>query len=245
VEAVLGGLRLQAVGSLVVAVTGAAGVVTITTPEGSTWAAPRDRAVRLADGHTLALGLPEAGLRSYVAVRGGLDLAPTLGSRSPDTLAALGPDPLRAGTLLPVGRPPGTAVSPWPDPVADREDGPVTLRAITGPRESWFTPQARTSFLTQVWTVTDDADRVGVRLAGEPLTRATAGELPSEGTVAGAVQVTASGQPVVFLADHPVSGGYPVIAVVREDDLGRAAQLRPGDQVRFAVSRAEGPVRAG
>jgi allophanate hydrolase subunit 2 len=81
--------------------------------------------------------------------------------------------------------------------------------------------------------VSADSDRVGLRLAGPPLDRARLDELPSEGLVPGAVQVPPDGTPVLFLADHPVTGGYPVLAVVTTDDLPAAAQLRPGDMVRF------------
>ena len=88
----------------------------------------------------------------------------------------------------------------------------------------------------QNWTVSQDSDRVGIRLDGaEPLPRAVAGELPSEGMVPGGLQVPPEGKPVLFLADHPVTGGYPVIAVVASGSIPQAAQLRPGDTVQFWV----------
>jgi allophanate hydrolase subunit 2 len=112
---------------------------------------------------------------------------------------------------------------------------PAELRVVAGPRDDWFAPQALDRLRSAVWEVTSDSNRSGLRLAGPDLSRARPGELPSEGMPLGALQVPPSGQPILFLADHPVTGGYPVIAVVATADIGRAAQLRPGDRVRFRV----------
>jgi biotin-dependent carboxylase-like uncharacterized protein len=186
-------------------------------------------------GEQLRLGPAEAGLRTYLAVAGGVDVPAVLGSRATDTLAGLGPDPLRKGDRLPVGRArgeaPGVDSAPVPAPVAD----PV-LRVTPGPRENWFGEDALRTLLGAAWDVTSDADRVGVRLDGPRLERRpeyAERELLSEGMVDGALQVPPSGRPVLFLADHPVTGGYPVIAIVAEDDLPAAAQLRPGARLRF------------
>jgi biotin-dependent carboxylase-like uncharacterized protein len=165
-------------------------------------------------------------------VRGGVDVAPVLGSRSTDTLSGLGPAPLRAGDELPVGALAGA--EPFVDvaPVRAPSSSPV-LRVLPGPRRDWLAPAAWTALTGAGWTVTTDSDRVGLRLGGPRLERARDGELPSEGLVPGAVQVPPDGAPVLFLADHPVTGGYPVLAVVASADLPAAAQLRPGDRVRF------------
>jgi biotin-dependent carboxylase-like uncharacterized protein len=186
-------------------------------------------------GAELRLDAPAAGLRTYLAVAGGIDVAPVLGSRSTDTLAGLGPGRLQAGDRLSVGRhhgeAPGVDAVPVAAPVAD----PV-LHVLPGPRADWFGEAARAALLGQSWEVTSDADRVGIRLDGPRLerTEAAAGrELPSEGMVEGALQVPPEGRPVLFLADHPVTGGYPVIAIVAERDIPAAAQLRPGSRVRF------------
>lgn len=204
------------------------------------------RPFALLDGELLTLGAPTTGLRSYVAVRGGFDVGPVLGSRSTDTLSGLGPAPLAQGALLPVG-----AVQGLP-PVGSPEEtmlrlgaGTTKLRITLGPRDDWFTASAINAFLSREWRVTNQSDRVGVRLAsgiGSTLTenagvveRSRSGELPSEGTVAGALQIPPSGQPVLFLADHPVTGGYPVIAVVVAEDVSLAAQLPPGHLVRFLL----------
>jgi allophanate hydrolase subunit 2 len=159
-----------------------------------------------------------------------------LGSRSTDTLSGLGPAPLAAGDRLPVGalagEEPVVDVAAVRPPAAD----PV-LRVLPGPRRDWLEPTAWTALTTASWTVSTDSDRVGLRLDGPRLERARAEELPSEGLVPGALQVPPDGAPVLFLADHPVTGGYPVLAVVVTADLPAAAQLRPGDSVRFRPAR--------
>jgi biotin-dependent carboxylase-like uncharacterized protein len=231
VEVTAGGLRLRAERTLLVAVTGAPAPVTV---DGR--AAPFAAPLTLAPGAVLALGMPPVGLRSYLAVRGGIDVPPVLGSRSTDTLSGLGPAPLAAGNRLPVG---GLAAGePFVDVAAVRppSSAPV-LRVLPGPRRDWLTPDAWSALTAREWSVTADSNRVGLRLAGPALGRAREDELPSEGLVPGALQVPPDGAPVLFLADHPVTGGYPVLAVVATADLPAAAQLRPGDTVRFRPAR--------
>ncbi len=195
-------------------------------------------------GAVLRLGAPAAGLRSYLAVAGGIDVRPALGSRSADRLSGLGPQPLRPGDRLPVGRArsrirDSPAESARIDLAAVATD-PVPLRVIAGPRDDWFARDALAVLQAEDYRVTPASDRTGLRLAGPALTRSPSrpGELPSEGVAAGSLQVTHVGQPILLLADHPTTGGYPVIAVVVSADLGLAAQLRPGQRIRFAVSRA-------
>ena len=178
-------------------------------------------------------------LRSYVAVRGGLLVAPVLGSASRDTLAKIGPPTLAAGQRLPIGAAPTGSAVGAPDrspPPLPRAGDTVTLDVVLGPRTDWFTPEAVALLAAQPWRVTPQQDRVGMRLLGEqPLARTQTQELPSEGTVTGAIQVPASGQPVLFLADHPLTGGYPVIGSVAVHHLDLAAQLPVGAHVRFRV----------
>jgi biotin-dependent carboxylase-like uncharacterized protein len=226
-EVTAGGLRLRAGRTVLVAVTGAPVPVEV-DGRPAPFAAP----MTLRAGSVLALGQPRRGLRSYVAVRGGIDVAPVLGSRSTDTLSGLGPPPVAAGTLLPVGdlaadEPFVDVAAVWPPP-----DEPV-LRVLPGPRRDWLAGTAWSALTSGAWTVAADSDRVGLRLSGPRLDRARDDELPSEGLVPGALQVPPDGAPVLFLADHPVTGGYPVLAVVVTADLPLAAQLRPGDEVRF------------
>jgi biotin-dependent carboxylase-like uncharacterized protein len=227
VEATAGGLRVRAERTVLVAVTGAEVPVDV---DGRP--APRNAPVVVVAGSVLGLGVPARGLRAYLAVRGGVAVPPVLGSRSTDALSGLGPPPLAAGDRLPVGD--LAAGQPFVDvaPVAPVPDRPV-LRVLPGPRRDWLAPDAWTALREAAWTVTADSDRVGLRLAGPRLLRAREDELPSEGLVPGAVQVPPDGAPVLFLADHPVTGGYPVLAVVVTDDLPLAAQLRPGDGLRF------------
>ncbi len=113
----------------------------------------------------------------------------------------------------------------------------VELRAIAGPRDDWFAAGALETLAACEYLVSAASSRSGLRLTGPPLRRARPDELPSEGVATGSLQVTHEGQPILLLADHPTTGGYPVIAVVRSADLGLAAQLRPGQRVRFSVAR--------
>lgn len=237
-EALAGGLQLSSQGSTVLAVAGATGPLTLTRADGRAWPVERNQAVALTDGDRLTLGQPVTGLRSYVALRGGFDIAPVLGSASRDTLAKIGPPALAVGQQLPVGDARASSAVAAPElapPLLPRAGDTVTLDITLGPRTDWFTPAAVALLAAQRWQVTQQADRVGLRLLGEvALTRAQTQELPSEGTATGAIQVPASGQPVLFLADHPLTGGYPVIGCVAPWHLDLAAQIPPGAWIRFA-----------
>ena len=233
-EVLLGGLTLRARGRLTVAVTGAPAPASV---DGRPVA--HATLVDLPDGATLTLGMPATGLRTYLTVRGGIDVPPVLGSRSTDTLSQLGPPPVRVGDVLPVG-PPGPDF-PTVDHVpyaAAHPEGVTVLEVLPGPRAPWVGgwETGLGGLLGPDRAVAGDSDRVGVRLRGTPVRRAepwVGAELPSEGMVRGAVQVPPGGEPVVFLADHPVTGGYPVVGVLTASGCDRAAQLRPGDTVRL------------
>ena len=227
IEVTFGGLALRAGARLTVALAGAPAPADVDgTPVG------HHALVDLRPGQVLRLGVPPTGLRSYLAVRGGVHVAPVLGSRSTDTLSRLGPAPLRAGDRVPIG-PPGPD-QPVVDVAAVAAPSPApVLRVLPGRRCDWLAPSAWTALTTRDWSVSPASDRVGLRLTGPALDRTRAEELPSEGLVPGAVQVPPDGAPVLFLADHPVTGGYPVLAVVVTAGLGAAAQARPGDVLRF------------
>ncbi|WER44937.1 5-oxoprolinase subunit PxpB [Cupriavidus sp. WKF15] len=241
-ETVGGGLQLQSLGETVVAVTGADAPLTLRTADGRQWCPPSHQALALADGDVLGIGQPAAGARCYVAARGGFAVAPVLGSCATDTLAGVGPAPLAVGDVLGLHPAPASAVVGEPTlPAADLPtlEQEVVLDVVMGPRTDWFTPQAVACLAAQRWQVTPQSNRVGLRLAGDtPLERAIGGELPSEGTALGALQVPPSGQPVLFLADHPLTGGYPVIATVAPYHLDRAGQIPVGAWLRFNPIRA-------
>lgn len=232
VEVTLGGFAARASAPLTIAVTGAPCPVTV---DGRA-AAPHS-VVRVPAGAEFRLGTPGRGLRSYVAVRGGIAVAPVLGSRSTDVLAGLGPEILRPHTVLPVGPPPEEFPVVDSVPVRPLPTDTVSLRVVPGPRDDWFTTGALETLLGERYTVTSECDRVGMRLDGPELPRSGVGELPSEGMMPGALQVPPTGTPTLFLADHPVTGGYPVIAVVLGSDVDKAAQARPGMRLRFTPSR--------
>jgi biotin-dependent carboxylase-like uncharacterized protein len=230
-EVLLGGVTLRALRPVTMAVTGAPAPAELDgRPVGHA------AVLELTTGARLRLGFADTGLRTYLAVRGGLAVPPVLGSRSRDTLSGLGPEPVRAGMVLPVG--PTPAQLPLVDlaPLPRSTDEPLTARVILGPRDDWFVDPGL--LCVGSWQVSPQADRVGVRLdraanSGPPLRRAGSRELPTEGTALGAIQVPPDGRPVVFLADHPITGGYPVIAVVVTADVDAIAQARPGRLLRF------------
>ncbi|HSW16926.1 MAG TPA: 5-oxoprolinase/urea amidolyase family protein [Ramlibacter sp.] len=237
VEIAYGGFQLVCRGEAVVAFTGADAPIELASAGGARSAVPGYHAIALSDGDSLTLAAPRAGVRSYLAVRGGFAIAPVLGSCSTDTLAHVGPAPIAAGDVLPV-RPVarGAIVGLHEQPPADLPtvQQTVTLDVVMGPRTDWFTPEAVALLASQVWKATPQSSRVGLRLAGEQaLVRANPAELPSEGTVLGALQVPPNGQPVLFLADHPLTGGYPVIGAVATYHLDRAGQIPIGASVRF------------
>ena len=297
VELLHGGFSVRALRRTVVALTGATGPLTLRDGLGRLLQAVRHQPLALDPGDVLTVGAPERGLRTYLGVRGGLAVAPVLGSGATDTLAGVGPEPLQAGQRLRAGRlirgaveapeagsptlevllphlpetspgarGAGDGTSVRGDAQTQVTDGDVrpgsgtahvavqgtaaadhpaawrhaiVLDITLGPRTDWFDDESLWRLVQQGWQVTQQSSRVGLRLQGEaPLQRAAAYagvELPSEGTALGALQVPANGQPVLFLADHPLTGGYPVIGCVAPYHLDRAAQLPAGTFVRFRV----------
>ncbi|MBM7367475.1 biotin-dependent carboxyltransferase family protein [Gordonia hydrophobica] len=232
IEVTLGGFRARAVGRMLIAVTGPAVRVRVGGTDVGSHAAA---AVR--DGDLVELLAPNRGCRNYLAVRGGLDVMPELGSRATDTLSGLGPAALRTDDVVPIG----AQESAWPAtvlaPVGSSADI-VDLIADPGPRDDRLVDVG--ALTVGHWTVTAASNRVGLRLdrvdaSPLPRHRADLPELRSEGVPLGGVQIPPSGQPVVFLADHPVTGGYPVVAVLTPESVCRAAQLTAGDVVRVLL----------
>ncbi|MFI5476750.1 biotin-dependent carboxyltransferase family protein [Streptomyces cacaoi] len=230
-ETTLNGCALRPRSDVTIAVGGAPCRVTV-DGRPVAWGAP----VRVRAGTLLDLGPAVSGVRTYVALAGGIIVEPVLGSRSTDLLSGLGPAPLTDGTVLPLGRElvPHARVDVAPQPAPPAE---LVLRVTLGPRDDWFTPDALRAFTSRTFLVSSASNRIGLRTEGPALERARSGELASEGMVLGAVQVPPAGRPVVFLADHPTTGGYPVIGVVRAGDLAAAAQAVPGTPVRFVAVR--------
>jgi biotin-dependent carboxylase-like uncharacterized protein len=226
-EILLGGFAARATALLTVALAGAAAPATVDgTPVG------HHSVILLRPGQELRLGPPPAGLRTYLAVRGGVDVAPVLGSRSTDVLSGLGPPRPAKGDELPIGPEPPTFPLIDVAPVAPPPAGLVTLRVVAGPRDDHAADPR--GLAGTIWSASARTDRVGMRLEGATLAVPDgAGSLPSEGIARGAIQLPPGGEPVVFLADHPVTGGYPVVAVVADADVDRASQIRPGQPVRF------------
>ncbi|BBH65525.1 allophanate hydrolase [Actinoplanes sp. OR16] len=222
-ETTLMGCKLRFETAATVAVTGAAATVKLDKEPalGPVVAVPA--------GGVLEIGRATGGVRSYIAVAGGIAVEPVLGSRSTDTLSDLGPAKLADGMTLPIG----SAIISNGAPsdysrVAPGSGEEIVLGVRLGPRDDWFDVAG---LFGTPYKISPLSNRVGARMAGTALTRTKVGELPSEGVVLGSVQVPADGQPIVFLADHPTTGGYPVIGVV--GDVTPLAQARPGTTVRF------------
>ncbi|GAU67411.1 hypothetical protein SSP35_04_05020 [Streptomyces sp. NBRC 110611] len=230
-ETTLTGCAVRVRTATTVAVTGAPCPVTV-DGRPAPWGAP----VRVPAGAVLDAGPATHGVRCHLAFAGGIDAAEVLGSRATDLLSGLGPEPLTDGAVLPLGAPyapsAGADAVPHPGPVAE-----LLLPFLPGPRDDWFTDAGLRTLATGRFRVSPASNRIGLRTAGPALERARHGELPSEGMPLGALQVPPDGLPVLFLHDHPTTGGYPVVGVVPERHLARAAQAAPGTPVRFLRMR--------
>jgi len=213
---------------------------------------PRNRPVLLAPGTRLSIGRVARGARAYLAVAGGIDVAPVLGSRStflPGRFGGLEGRALRRGDVLPLledvaelsqerfgalkisdGR--SVRWSTPPQTVPDRE--PILIHAIEGQHFAGFDAASQRAFFDAVWRIAPESNRMGFRLVGPVLARANGDEILSGPTALGTVQVPASGAPIALMADHQTTGGYPRIAEIAYADVPRLAQLAPGGTVHFA-----------
>ncbi|WP_182084151.1 carboxyltransferase domain-containing protein [Aureimonas sp. ME7] len=242
-EIVAGGFAFEADGPAVVAIAGTDAVLEIRDAAGRARQTAAGRPVPLEVGDRVTLRAPRHGLRTYLSVRGGFRVAPVLGSASVDSLARLGPEPVVAGAslaVLPFAGHTAVGAPESPPPGLPAPGDTVVLDVVMGPRTEWFTAAGIETLTAQEWTVTPLSNRVGLRIEGEvPLERLDPkAELPSEGTANGAIQVPHNGQPVLFLADHPLTGGYPVIATLAEHHLDLAAQIPVGARIRFRAIRS-------
>ncbi|KAE8382423.1 allophanate hydrolase subunit 2-domain-containing protein [Aspergillus bertholletiae] len=239
-ELTSGGFSFESASQTVIGCTGALCPITIKDAKGHTTEILETyQPIALEPGDVVTLGHPRAGMRTYLAVRGGFEINPILDSISTDTLAAVGPPPVSAGSILILKNAQGGLRS-----VSIHEalaftlpsaGDVVILDVILGPRTDWFTGEGLETFIQQRWRVTAESSRVGIRLSGDiSIERKDHNaELPSEGTVTGAIQVPHNGQPVLFLADHPLTGGYPVIGAVAEYHLDLTGQLPVNTMVQF------------
>jgi antagonist of KipI len=231
-EVTLVGPEVEAVGDVVCAVAGAEFEL---SADG--WPVPWGGAFMLKSGARLRFGPRAAGARATLAVRGGIDVPLTLGSRATSIISRMGPfggRALAAGDVLPVAR-----VPPRSDLAAESQPLPLPrggarLRAMPGPHEAWFTTDALDLFFSAPFMVTTRSNRMGYRLDGPVLAHAVSDDILSDATPLGSVQVPGSGQPILLMADRQTTGGYPKIATVITADMPLAGQLAPGDWVRFA-----------
>lgn len=246
-ECTLLGPTLRADRPVRMAVTGAVAPVTVDGAE-----APAGAAFDVPAGGVVRIGPARSGVRCYLAVAGGIAVDPVLGSRSTDTLSGIGPAALRDGDMVPLGPRAAdpvaggcaaavpdatTGTAPFEAAAAATGGAPAPLVWLhPGPRVDWFTDAAVARLFTGAYRVSPTSNRIGLRLAGPALERQVRDELPSEGLVLGAMQVPAGGEPLVFLADHPTTGGYPVVAVADPDDIPTLAQARPGTAIRFRAA---------
>jgi len=211
----------------------------------------QDRATFVAGGESVTFGLARSGLRAWLAVAGGIDVPLVLGSRSTYRRAGIGGHegrPLAAGDILKLGGPSeranqtigalrvaGRRAANWTvRPGTLGRSGPGgTVRAVRGPEWAWFNPAAQHLIFAAEWLATKESDRMGVRLHGPSLMLAKPREMISSAVNTGVVQVPGDGQPIVLLPSRQSVGGYPRLAAVVAADIGKIAQLRPGDKVRF------------
>jgi antagonist of KipI len=192
-------------------------------------------------GERLRFGSRARGARAFLAVAGGIAVPETLGSRATSLTSRMGPfggRALKAGDVLPVGAPDGAGMPAGSGLVLPV--GGTRVRVISGPHDDWFTPHALETFAGARFIVTPESNRMGYRLAGPPLAHAHGADILSDATPQGSIQVPASGQPILLMADRGTTGGYPKIATVITADLPLAGQLAPGDWIEFELcTRAE------
>ncbi|MDD5864307.1 MAG: biotin-dependent carboxyltransferase family protein [Firmicutes bacterium] len=195
------------------------------------------RAVEMRPGDELTMGAAKRGMRGYLAVAGGFDLPMVMGSQSTNLKCGLGGfrgRKLQRGDELPLNQS-VTLAGLGSRCLVPRNDYPeeVTLRVILGPQDDFFTDRGIETFLGGVYIVSEQSDRMGIRLEGEKIENKNGVDIISDGIAAGSVQIPASGTPIIMMADRQTTGGYAKIATVISADLKKAAQARPGSRVRF------------
>jgi antagonist of KipI len=207
--------------------------------------------VSVPEGSTLSFKGPKDGIRSYICVRGGIDVPIVMGSRSTFTRSQFGGfhgRALAAGDMVPVADTHSDTLQPAERSLASRDVPRYghnhTLRVTMGPQDDAFTTEGMDTFLASEFTVSPMFDRMGNRLEGPVIQHKKSADIVSDGTTRGAVQVPGSGKPIVLLADCGTTGGYTKIATVISTDLSRMAQAQPGDTVAFRSVSLEEAHRA-
>jgi antagonist of KipI len=215
---------------------------------------PLWHAVYVRAGQMLRFGERRAGARAYLALAGGIAVPPYLGSRATYLKGGFGGlegRALRPGDRLPLGvsEVPAFAARAgraWPPEQRPAYAAHPTLRVVLGPQDDAFTAAGLAAFRAGAYTLTPASDRMGARLHGPAIAYRDAVDHVSDGVVTGSVQVPPDGQPIVMLADHQTTGGYPKIATVIQADLPLLAQCLPGATVRFRpISLAQAQATRG
>ena len=203
--------------------------------------APMCAALHVANGSRLRFGRRSRGARAYLAIAGGISLPKILGSRATHLISAmggLGGRALKAGDELPLGqptRPPRTSRAMPREPVLTIPEGRATVRVLPGPQGEYFATGALDALQSAPYRIASSSDRMAFRLEGPALAHARGADIISDATPLGVLQVPASGQPILLMADRQTAGGYPKIATTISADIGLAGQLGPGDMISFAV----------
>lgn len=231
-EMTLIGGRYRFEHTAIIAITGAACRVKVNGAQVESWTA-----VHLNGGALLDIGLAESGARAYLCVQGGIDVPLFLGSASTHLMTGLGGHlgrPLRKGDQLRVHDSQESIAA-----VKLRREALVrlaprkTVRITHGPQANWFTDEQRAALVTNPYRVSQDSNRIGLRLEGTAVPCAQSSHMITEGVALGAVQAPASGQPIILFVEQQTTGGYPKIANVISADISSLGQLRPGDEMRF------------
>ena len=252
IEATVLGPRIEIMADTRIAITGAD-----LSPRLSGETLPMWTAVRAGKGDTLDFGGPADGVRAYIAVSGGIDVPPVMGSRATYMKAAIGGidgRAIRAGDVLNAGgtNSSGADAEERPDGIMPQDAIPQygsehVARVVLGPQDKSFTAKGIDTLLSATYTVSINSDRMGYRLEGEPIEHADSADVISDGTPLGTIQVPGDGQPIILLADRGTTGGYTKIATVISPDLSKIAQAMPGHTISFkavTVEEAQAAYRA-
>ncbi|MBP3088915.1 biotin-dependent carboxyltransferase family protein [Corynebacterium sp. sy017] len=243
IEVLMGGLSVRFHAAAHIIFYGTDSLISITSAAGKKSHSYTGAIIDVQAGDVITLDHADSRLRTYFAIRGGFAVTPILESASSDRLSGIGPAPLSVGDTAHCAYDTGEflAMRNWYPtlrqlpPLWQHKQHEI-LTVTLGPRDDWFSSTTVRSFLQQRYRVTSESDRIGIRLqAPQPIERLKTEELQSEGMVRGCIQIPPSGDPVIFGADHPVTGGYPVIAVLTRESCDRCAQLVPGQTVSFTL----------